>query len=119
MTGWSSMNPSDGIRPVPRGSSARICAALVSRHTGVCDASVSRTQVWVPVQPGADPSECRHCAVDLAAQRSPLPAFGSVTQICVLLQALLHGGGGRLTASTSPTTAQSSLFNGCVFFATA
>src|SRR5712692_8788641 len=113
------MNASDGMRPVPGGSSASTCAASVVRQTGVWGASVSRTQAWVPVQPGAEPSECTHCAMDLVAQRSPPAALGSAMQICVPVQALLQGGAGRLTASTSPTTVQSSLVDGWVFLATA
>src|SRR5437867_2852995 len=119
MTGCSSMKPSDGIRPVPCGSSARTCAALVSRQTGVWPASVSSTQAWLPVQPGAEPSLCWQVAVDLVAQRSLLGAAGSVTQICELVQALLQGGGGRLAFSTSGISVQSSRFKGWVFLATA
>src|SRR5258708_8278444 len=101
------MKPSCGIRPTPRGSSASTSSASVARHTGEWLASVSATQVWLLVQAGEQ-------ADDLSAQRWPPAALGSETQYCVLEQASLQGGGGRASASTSPTTFQSFLVKGCV-----
>src|SRR5260370_31217159 len=125
MTGWSSMNASEGIRPTPVGNSPSTSAAFVARHTAEWLTSVSTTQTWLPVQP-AGVSAALHCTVDLSAQRSPPAALGSTTHSCVALQALLQGGGGRTAASTSapkalpaPTTTQSALLSGCARFATA
>src|SRR5258708_7185118 len=125
MIGCVSTKPSDGIRPTPQGSSPSTSAALVARHTGVWFPSVSTTQIWLPVQPaGVEPG--LQAVADLSAQRSPVAVLGSTTHTCVAVQALLQGGLGRSTFSTSapatlpaPTTTQSAAVSGCVFFATA
>src|SRR5438477_13122938 len=125
MTGCPSMKASEGIRPTPSGSSASTSGALLVRQTGEWLASVSSTQIWFPVQPaGVWPG--LQAALALLAQRSLLAVAGSTTHTCVLVQALLQGGAGRLAWSTSPPTvlpepitAQSSLVSGWVFLAMA
>src|SRR5882672_2489835 len=103
MTGWPSMKASEGIRPTPSGNSASTSGALLVRQTGEWLASVSSTQIWLPVHPaGVWPA--LQAALALLAQRSLLAVAGSTTHTCVLVQALLQGGAGRSALSTSPPT---------------